>query len=331
MAMLRSIAAVGIAKQSGKGAAAAVPAYGFGVMSGNVFQAPITQVYEAMTLPGGASDRFSPAVNRTDVVPGAAFKTRLWPSSSGLWLLAALGTNVDSGPVSGVYTHTITPALDVPYLTLFAKLTTGEFEKLPDCKVQEITFTFTERGSIELDVVVLGLVPSLSTASWAATVDETVNTYYTPNGGTFLVDAGSNVPAAAQVKAASVKIGNNLAGVPLSKSVLPDDLVPGQQIVEGTLGLIPNDFGDWKKVLSTGVAGTVVKEKPVYGSFSLKYQIDANTDLTLAALRVPMLTDFPPADPSGGPVEVDLSFLVARPTDASAAFTATDRNTVATY
>ena len=47
--------------------------------------------------------------------------------------------------------------------------------------------------------------------------------------------------------------------------------------------------------------------------------------------RVAFMADYPSSDPSGGPAEVALAYQVIRPTNGSAAFTATTRNAVASY
>jgi tail tube protein len=319
----------GLAKQSAKGVPAANATYGAGALGGQVFDVPIDQEPEAITLLGGANDRFAPAVNRTGAHPAAGFSTRVWPRSIGLFLLGALGTDVVTG--SGPYSHALTPALDLPYLTLFAQYGTGEREKLPDCKVDELVVSWSEANPLEAEIALLGLVPTLGTGAFTITNDETAQTFIGPTGGTFLLDVASATPVAAQVKGASIRIANNLAGIPLSKSILPDDVFPGLQIAEGTITLVPNDLTDWRKAVGGAAGATSVQESPVYGSFDLKCQIDANTFVQFAAGRSSFLCPFPEADPGGGPAELELAFFCARLTGAGAAFTATVKNAVASY
>src|ERR671929_567432 len=128
---------VGLAKQTAKGANVASPVWGVGLTDGKVFNIPIDQDAAPLTLPGGASDRFAPAAFRSGAHPGASFTTRVTPRLIPFLLLAALGSNTTTG-AGAPFTHVGSPALDLPYLSLFGNLS-GERVKLPDCKVNELT------------------------------------------------------------------------------------------------------------------------------------------------------------------------------------------------
>lgn len=329
MGIQRKIAVVGLGKQTAKGAALANPVYQLGLIDGRAFNVPIDQEYEERTLPGGASDRFSPGINRVGSAPGAAFKVRAFPKSIGLLSLMALGGTVVTG--TNPYTHTDSPALTLPYGTLFAKYGPGDYEKLPDVLVDELTISWSGRQPLEAEVTVLGLAPAINAASWAATVDETLNAYITPIGATLRLDVDGAVLAAAQVTAASMRIANNLDPVELSRSILPDDYVPGSQVVEGTITLKPDNLNEWKAVITGSPAGTAVQETVVYGSLDLATLINANNSLKLTANRVAFMCDFPEADSSAGGAEIQLAYQVVRPTDGSAACQAVTVNDVATY
>ncbi len=320
---------VGLSKQTAKGAGAATPAtFGFGVLDGKIFNVPITQDYSPLTLNGGTSDRFPPNVKRTEANPAATFRTRVWPKSIGLLLYAALGAKAVSG--TGPFTHTITPDQTLPYLTLFARYG-SDYEKLVDVLVDELTISWDERNPLEAALAMLGLTPSLGTAAFTVTSDETTQPFFGPVGGTLQLDTGSGTPAAAQIKAASVKIANAIEPVPLSRAITPDDLVPAQQTVEGTVTLVPNDLSDWKKIVTGSGSGSSLQSTEQYGSLSLKVTIDANNELTLASSRVAFLAEFPDSDPGGGAAELELAFSIVRPTDGSAAFTATLKNQQSSY
>ncbi|MGH2663688.1 MAG: phage tail tube protein [Actinomycetota bacterium] len=323
------IGLVGIAKQTGKGAAAASPAYGLGLTDGKVFNVEIDQEPSRLTLGGNPNDRIAPHAVRTGAHPGMAFTTRAWPRSIPLLWYAALGTLATTGV--GPYTHTASPGIDLPYLTGFGRLGPSEYMKLPDCKVNELTMSWDERNPLEVEADLLGLVPALGTAPWVPTNDETSQSFYGPQAGTFQLDVASAVPATAKVTKASLHVNNNLAEVPLSKSILPDDLLPAAQEIDGTITLMPDDLTDWRKAVTGAAGGVAVSEAVIYGSFSLKVVLDANTDLTLAGIRVPMMTELPDANAEGGPAEVELAFSIIRPTGGENAFTAAGRNAVAAY
>lgn len=323
----------GIEKQAGgaKGGASASPVdFGFGVLDGKIFEIPITQEAEEITLNGAASDRFAPAVNRIGAMPGAAFKTRAWAKSLGLLLYGVCGSISTAGV--GPFTHTISPAQTLIYNALYARMgATALYQKVSDFLIDELTIGMDERNPCELDIVGHGLVPAFQTAAWTATNDESTQPFFGPNAGLFTLDVNSGAPAAAQVSAASVHIANNLKEIPLSKSILPDDFSPGRQQMDGSITIIPNNFNDFHKIVTGSAAGTTLLETPIYGSFSLKWIIDANNELTIAANRVAFMTEWPDSDPEGDPVALELAFEVIRPTDGSAAFTVTLKNQQATY
>lgn len=79
MAVQKLVGLVGLSKQTAKSSPTANATYGVGLKDGAAFTAPITQDYEDQTLPGGPSDRFAPAVNRTEIMPGAgSLKPATW-------------------------------------------------------------------------------------------------------------------------------------------------------------------------------------------------------------------------------------------------------------
>jgi hypothetical protein len=320
---------MGISKQAVKGTPSVSPfLYGLGVISGKIFDIPITHEDEPMTLNGGPSDRFTPAVNRTDVIPGAAFKTRLFSRSGGLLLFGALGT--DSTGAGPPYTHTQVPAQDLPYLTLAGRIG-AEYPILSDVKVDELTIAFAGRKPVEMDVKLMGCTPAFNGAAWAVTNDDTVQPYHTPLGGTLSLSIASNTPAVARISEQTIHIANNLVGVPLAKSNLPDDVFPGQQVVDGTCKLIPTDMTDFRKAVTGTGSGVALSAVAVYGSFSTGFTLDSNNAVTLAALRVAFLIDFPDADPKGGPAELNATYKVVRPLDGSAAITGTVITTAPAY
>jgi hypothetical protein len=322
MPLQKRIAFVGLAKQTAKGAAAANPTYGLGVRGGSTLRVEIDQENDGITF----ASRVSSDDNRNGIVAGAAIQTRLWPRSSGLLLYGALGGISTTG--AGPYTHTITPAASLPYLTTFAQLDT-EYHKVADCKVNSLTIAWSERSPVEVEYDLMGITATLYTSSWTATNDENGQVRFIPPGGTFQVDAVSGTPATAKVVGGRITINNNLVPIPLSASVLPDDIFEAEAALEVELRLMPDNTTEWRKLLTGAGGGTTPTGSVVYGSFSEKFTIDASNDLTLVGTRVAFLADYPEADPAGGPAELTLTGRIKKP--AGAALTATLINAVATY
>lgn len=316
---------VGIAKQTGKGAATTGTDFTMGVLSGAAFDLDLGQEPEPITSDG----RIAPAANRVSAASGMKFRTRVWPAPSGLFLYGALGAIATTG-TSPNFTHTITPAADLPYLTGFGKLDDVS-TKLADMKVDELKISWEKAQPLQLEATLLGLVPTLFTASWPAVADQRDQTFFGPIGGTFKLDTGSATPVVVPLSAAEITIANNLVPVELSKSIIPDDVFPGLQVVTFALTLIPNDLAEWRKAVTGSGTGTAIQESVVYGSVDLLVTINANTSLQIAATRVPFIAPFPEGDAGGGPAELKLTGQVVRPVGAGAAVTATLKNAVASY
>jgi hypothetical protein len=323
MPLQKRIAGTGISKQTAKGAPAASATYGLGIRGGSPLMLDLQQENDEITF----SSRVSAYDNRLSITPGASIQTRLWAASGGLLLYGALGAISDSGV--GPYTHTITPGATLPYLTHFAQFDT-EYHKIADCKVNQLELAWTERSPIEVTYELMGITWTGYTGSYTVTNDESGNARFIPPGGTFQVDTNSGTPATAKIAGGRITINNNLVPIPLSASTLPDDVFEAEAALEVELRLIPTDTTEWRKIVTGTNVGTAAAGTEIYGSFSEKFTIDANTELTLASTRVAFLADYPEADPSGGPAELTVVGRIKKPA-ATPAFTATLKNAVASY
>lgn len=322
MTLNRRIAFIGVAKQTAKGAPAASPTFGLGLRGGGIIAVELEQENDSITF----ASRVSSDSNRTGVNPAGSFQTRLWPRSSGLLLYGALGSINTAG--AGPYTHTITPGNDLPYLTFFTQYDT-EYHQVDDAKINTLTLAWDGRAPVEVECGLMGCDATLYRASWTATNDEVGQTRFIPPGGTFEIDAASGTPATAPITGGRFSVSNGIVPVPLSANVYPDDVVPAEAELEVELRLMPTNTTEWRKLMTGSGAGTSATGTTVYGSFSIYFEIDANTHLTIAGTRVAFTADYPEVDPGGGPAELTLTGRIHKP--AGAAVTATLVNATASY
>lgn len=321
----KRLSRAGLAKQTGKDALAATPTFGFGVMDGKVVEAPIDQPAEEVT----ADSRINPGANRLEIIPGMNFGTRAYARLMGLLLYGGLGSISTTG--TGPYTHTITPADDLPWLTGFGRMG-GEYHKLHNLKIDELTISWDGPGPVKVAAKLVGTNLEFLASAWTATNDEKDATVgkFRGAGGSFKLDIDSAVPVIAPVRSGEIKLANNLEAVILADSIRPNEVFPRVHAATASLGLKPDDLLRWREIITGTAAGTAVQDTPVYGSFEVKFVIDANTDLTIAATRIPFLADFPDSDPAGGAQDLQVAggaFLPA----TGAAITATLKNAVASY
>lgn len=321
MPIQSALALVGGAKQSGKGSPATDPTYQHGITDGQVMTVEVSQDLESRT----SGTRFAPSVNRTGVQPGIDFTCRGHASSIGLWLYAALGSKSVTG--SSTYTHVFSTGADLPYLTAFGSMDSNLYA-VEDVKVDSLEVSWSENEPVEFAVTGMGTDVAFPSTITPAT-DDSAATYMRPAGGSFQVDIDGTTLAAAKVTAGSVSINNSLSPIMLSGTITPSDVFPGQQAIEVSLDVTPENLNDWRTILTGTSNGTTVAATPVYGSFSIQFTDGTNT-LTLAATKVAFTTEFPSADAGGGPVTITLAGLVVIPASGSP-FTATLVNAVATY
>lgn len=322
MAPIQSaIAQVGVSKQSGKGSVAASATFAHGVTGGSVMTVEIAQELEERT----SGVRISPAVNRTGVMPGVDFTGRAHPKSVGLWLYGALGSVSVSG--SSTYTHVITVGSDLPYLTTFGKLGSNIYS-VRDLKVDSLGFSFDQANPVEMSVSGMGTVVGYPGA-FSINNDDSLSPYYTAAAGTFKLDVDSSTPVTASITAGEINIANALETIMLSGSISPDDVFPGRHETEVSFDIVVGDLDDWRTLVTGMSSGSSAQAAPVYGSFEVVFTSGTNS-LKLEAANCAFTTEFPEANPGGGPVTLSLAGLVTQ-TNAGAGLTATVINDVASY
>lgn len=322
MAPIQSaIAQIGIAKQSGKGSVAASPTYAQGLTGGAVITVEVAQELEERT----SGVRMSSAVNRTGVMPGVDMTGRAHPRGVGLWLYGALGSVSTTG--SGTYTHVFTTGDDLPYLSAFGKLGSNIYS-VRDVKVDELGFSFEAANPVEMTATGMGTVVGYPGA-FSPVTDDTKATYFTAASGTFKLDVDSSTPVTASITSGEITLTNAVETIMLSGSISPDDVFPGRQEAEVTFEVVVANLDDWRTILTGTSSGSSAEDEPVYGSFEVVFS-NGTDSLKLEAAKCAFTTEFPEANPSGGPVTLSLAGLVVQDSN-SIGLKATLINAVSSY
>lgn len=292
----------GLAKQSAKGSAETNPEYAFGVLGGTVINADVSED----DLNPTSDSRIVETRERTLVVPGTDYEAVAMSQSIGLMLLGACGSVSTTG--TGPYTHTFTTADDLPYLTAAAKYG-GEFYRVQDAKIDELTLSWDDAGAAQVATTALGIdVLFDEGTAYTATTTEKPNDPLRPVGGTMNVDG-----AGAKVQSAEITVTNNLEAVDLSDSVLADDVFPGMQGVEVSLTVVPDNLDEWQTRLTGSATGTDISDDVNFGSVDLNLSNDGGDTLQFTASELAFMATMPDADPDGGPAEVELEGIVTQP------------------
>src|SRR3954469_11223003 len=132
----------GFAKQTAKGSVAA---------------SPIIRLFangEPSLMPMKDRARYPETDSSQDL--GGSYTSGMWvegdiplwlrPDAASFLFAAALGASADSGSTN--YTHLITPANDVPYLTIWRNVGDVIFEQFQDCKVTALRVTGSAGGML---------------------------------------------------------------------------------------------------------------------------------------------------------------------------------------
>lgn len=316
----KRLAQISLAKQAVKGTPAAEATVQIGLLGGKVAGVEISEE----DLNPTSSTRVSQYVERTGVVPQTEFDFVCMPRSIGLLLLGACGNVVTTG--AGPYVHTFTAGDDLPYLTAWGMFA-GNHVRMPDCKVDELELSFDRAGAVKAKSKVLGLDLAFGAAPDLAAdaVERPIDGVIKSAGGLFEVDG-----AAAKVKSGTLKFTNSVEAVAVATQTLPDDVYPGLAVVDVSLTVVPADLSAFRKALTGSAAGTVVSSDPYIGAMSLKFVMDAATDLVFAASNAALATAFPDADPAGGPAEVTIEGKVLAPASGDP-YSVVLRNAVESY
>jgi hypothetical protein len=323
MPLQKALALVGVAKQTSLGTPIANPQFSHGIISGGVITVDMEQEQSPMT----SAYRVSANVDRTKVEAGFDFTTRGFPKALGLWLYAALGAKSVTG--AGPYTHVLTPAGSLPYLTVWGSLD-GILVAVQDCVVDEIEISWDENEPPEVKVSGLGGLIDFA-PTYVPVVDESLDPYLLTAGGTFKLDIDSATAVTAPIKGGSYKVANGVESIMLSGSIIPNLAYPGRQEFETSATMVPTtDLGDWRAAVTGSPTGTTASGAPVYGSVEYTFPVGTSS-LKLASTRVPFAIDFPEGDAGGGAVELEATGMPVMPSGGGAAVTATLINSQATY
>lgn len=325
MTLNRSLQLVGLAKQSARGTPAANPTFSHGVAGGTVGGIDITQERAPLT----SASRTTPLADRTEASGGMGdYSFRAHTKTIGLYLYGVLGALATTG--AGPYVHTITDSTAIPYMTLFGKYGGSIIQSIQDCRIDELVLSWDEAGPVTVEVTIVGTLPNFS-ATFSATTDESRAQYFSAAGGTFKLDTDSATPVTARVKGGRIAIRNQVEAVVLSASLIPGEQMEGNVEIDFDLTIVPDtDLADWRTVVTGSAAGASISEVPIYGSAEVQFNNGADS-LKFTSSRVGFITDFPEADPGGGPAELELTGMVVQPSAGGASLTAVLTNTQVSY
>lgn len=296
---------IGIGIQSAKGTAATAPTVRMFFAGAPTLQPVITDARFNMT--DGSRSAGDPYV--AQIIVKGDVPLYAHPEAMALLFHAVLGTNADTGSADP-WTHTATPAADLPYLTIWRSIGGVIFEKYTDCKIDTLTLDGQAGQPLMVTLSIIGI-----TSTFGA--DETGNMLQTPpylfmhGAGALKVDT-----VAYPIHAINLAIANNINPFQADNYSV-DNLDPQGRDITGSYSIrfsgataLPLDYRTFFYGADAGTAQTVGFTNHAL-DFKFVHSI-ANRDMDIA-IPVCKWADVPvQPDPGGNVIEVLCAFEAER-------------------
>lgn len=237
-------------------------------------------------------------------------------------LEAALGASSSTG--AGPYTHTITAANSIPYLTLLRGVGGVLYEQFNDCLVNELTVSADAGSPLTASAAVIGRQAIRLPTEPGTLPDLASSTVYNFNDAAVTL-AGS---ATALVSSFELTIGNGV-NAQQTDDVVPYDVVAGLREVTLGFSMVFDNLDEYNRFHYSATAGTTqtsaLPTVPAVFTFSKGANNEVSFELQGIAYE-----EFPvEPDPGGDPIVVDVRARAQRPSSGSIV-TATVKNANAT-
>jgi hypothetical protein len=246
-------------------------------------------------------------------------------ASIGFWLFAALGADAPTGTMPN-YTHVLTPANTIPYITCWRDLGDLLWEQYRDCKVGSLQISAEAGAPLSATASVMGLQSTRLTTdpSLAPAIAIQNSQVYNFNNATVTLSGG----ATALVRSFELTIDNNV-DIQQTDDVNPYDVYEGTRTVSLGFDLYFETLAEYNNFHYGGAAGTAVSPNIYTTTALFDFSLGANNAVTF---NLPSIAyeEFP-VEPSaaGDPVIASIRAVAQR--SGSPVITATVKNQVATY
>jgi len=244
--------------------------------------------------------------------------------SIGLFLLGAFGADAVTG--SSNYTHTITPAATIPYMTFWRNIGDTLWERYQDCFVDQVTMTANAGQPLTATIGVNGLIPTRLTSDPSTSPAIPLASSYVYNYNDCTVQLGGG--ATALVSSFEFTLNNNVTRQQ-TDAFLPYDVVTGTREVTLGFDLIFETLDEYNKFHYGGISGTSVSSTIYTTSADFQFDNGANNQVKLTFPSL-AYNEFPvEPNPGGDPVTVSVRAIAQR--GASPVVTAVVKNQQANY
>ena len=225
-----------------------------------------------------SADRKIDSITKTVHRIVGTFATYLRPGNGAELLAYCLGADSVSS-AGGLYTHTITPANTIPWISFERYL--DNVERFIDCKINQIVITGNTGQGVMIEVNFKALDSAIQTAAWTATYQ--TDEYFMFHDGTYTINGTSNTNLAGF----TITINNALEDIPTTSFKL-NDLLEGQFDIEVTYRLKFEASDTLYPAILYGASTTLV-DTLYTGNFTANLDYGSGTSERQCQLAIPYL------------------------------------------
>ena len=316
-----ALGTVAIAKQTGKGVAAAVPTVKFALTATSLMPDKRRARYASTDLGRDEGPAYTAGIG----VAGD-FSHYLHFDGFALEALLALGSNANAG-AGPDYTHTGTPVDALPYFTLWRMVGGVVTEKWIDCKCSMLRVESGAGSPVTVTLGVVGITAEFEAADTALARLQSPGLLHMEAAGRFKF-----ATVAQQLARCSFEVNNNVSGYQADDYAYAD-IDEGKRNIAFSFGTRfrgPLAFPKYRDFYYNGDAGTTLS--PVVGTqaFEVEYRRAANQFVKIALPELSFAAVPVQSDPGGAPIEVEVACEVNKPA-AAAIVTTTVGDQTATW
>lgn len=245
-------------------------------------------------------------------------------ASVGFWLFSALGADAVTGTTN--YTHTITPANTLPYITVWRNISDTLYEQYLDCFASSITISADAGAPLTATVGIQG-----RQATRLATSPDPTNLAPLANSAVYSFnEAAVTLGGGATSLISSFEIGiENNVSRQQTDDVVPYDIVAGVREVSLGFDMIFETLDEYNKFHYGGASGTAISSSIFTTSATFTFSKGANNEISFTLPSI-AYEEFPVEPDAGGdPITVSVRAVAQR--GASPVVTAVVKNQTASY
>lgn len=246
-------------------------------------------------------------------------------NSLGFWLQAALGTDAVTGTTPN-FTHTLTPASTLPYLTVWRDVADTLWEQFLDCKVSSLVVSASAGSPLTVTPTLVGRSATRLTTDPSTTPAITLDNNYAYNFNDATITLSGGVTAL--VSQFSLTIDNTVVAQQ-TDNVVPIDVVEGLRRISLSFDLIFSTLAEYNAFNYGSTSGTT-QGNTIYttsAEFSFAHGANNNIDFLLPSIAYETF----PVDVNAAGTPIVASITAVGQRGGSPIVTATVKNQAAVY